>query len=226
MKSLMTVCILLSCCWQCSFCLFVKLLCSWNVMWIWVLITSVIWWKSCLLQWKLEMCGKAQHDLPILCCCCHMVNMIEWSGNLHLCTLRRLLNSSREDGRNYCLVQIQQQHKKSAEVAISNSGCTVLVPIADAEWMKSVCIVATGVGLLSTTTRGYDNWSTQIAGYWENHGPHNCGHISWIAETGKAIWECGVTWWIRLNGLTCFNLRYDIRTKILLTSHLLFQCND
>jgi len=63
------------------------------------------------------------------------------------CTLRRLLNSSREDGSNDCPVQIQYQHKKSSMVAIPNSFGTVLVPIADAEWMKSICSVKTGVGV-------------------------------------------------------------------------------
>jgi len=51
-------------------------------------------------------------------------------------TLRRLSNSSKltEDGSNDCPVQIQQQqHKKSAKVAISNSFCTVHVQTADAE---------------------------------------------------------------------------------------------
>jgi len=41
----------------------------------------------------------------------------------------------------------------------------------------------------------------------------NYGHCNQVTETGKAIWECDATWRIRLNGLTCFNLTYDIHTK-------------
>jgi len=62
------------------------------------------------------------------------------------CTLRRLSNSSKDIGSNDCPVQIQQQHKKSAKVAISNYFRTVHVPIADARQSKSVCSVTTAVG--------------------------------------------------------------------------------
>jgi len=51
-----------------------------------------------------------------------------WLNDQATCTLRRLSNSSREDGSNDCPVRIQQQHKKSAKVAISNSFCTVHIP--------------------------------------------------------------------------------------------------
>ena len=37
--------------------------------------------------------------------------------------------------------KIQQLCKKSTKVAISNSFCTIHVPIKDAEWMKSICSV-------------------------------------------------------------------------------------
>ena len=60
-------------------------------------------------------------------------------------------------------VQIQQQHKKSAKLAVPNSFSTVHVPIACAEGMKSICIVATEVDLQSTATRGYCNRSTRVA---------------------------------------------------------------
>ena len=87
-----------------------------------------------------------------------------WLNDQATCILKRLSNSSREDGRKDCPEQIQQQHKKTAKVAISNSFCTVHVPIADTEWMKSLCIMATGVGLwFYTATRGYHNRSNRVA---------------------------------------------------------------
>jgi len=66
-----------------------------------------------------------------------------------------MIYSSREDGRNDCSAQIQQQHKKSAKVVISNSFCTIHVPIADVQWMKSIRIGPTEVGLQSTANWGY-----------------------------------------------------------------------
>ena len=66
------------------------------------------------------MRGKAQCDSPVLVL---LAPPGELLNNQATCTLRRLSNSSREDGRN----------KKSAKVAISNSFCTVHVPIGDAE---------------------------------------------------------------------------------------------
>jgi len=74
------------------------------------------------------MRGKAERDSPVLMLLAPRGEyMTQRSGNT--CILRKLSNSSRprEDGSNDCPVEIQQQHKKSAKVAISNSFCTVHV---------------------------------------------------------------------------------------------------
>ena len=47
----------------------------------------------------------------------------------------------------------------------------------------------------------------------ENRGPGNRGHCNRVTESGKAIWKCGATWRIRLNGLTSFNPTNDIHTE-------------
>ena len=73
--------------------------------------------------------AKPSVTRPFLCCWRHLTNMIKWPRSLYL----RLSNSSIVDDRNDCPVQIREQRKKPARLAISNSFCTVDVPIADAE---------------------------------------------------------------------------------------------
>jgi len=87
-----------------------------------------------------------------------LANMIELSAYQATCTVRRLSNSSTDDGSNDCPVQIRQQRKKFAKVALSKSIGIVHVPIADPEWMKSICNVGR-----YTATRGYRNRSTRVA---------------------------------------------------------------
>jgi len=76
------------------------------------------------------MRGKAQCDSPIIVL---LAPPGEYDWNLYLL---RPSTSNEEDGSNDCPVRIQQQHKKSAKVAILNSFCTIHVPITDIEWMK------------------------------------------------------------------------------------------
>jgi len=38
-------------------------------------------------------------------------------------------------------------------------------------------------------------------------------HCNWVTETGKAIWECGATWRIRLNDQTTSGPKYDVHAK-------------
>jgi len=55
---------------------------------------------------------------------------------------------------------------------------------------------------------------SHISPIWrENCRPGNRGHCNQVTETGKVIWECGATWRIWLNSLTCINPTYDTHTK-------------
>jgi len=76
------------------------------------------------------MRGKAQHDSFVLVL---LAPPGEYDGMIRKLVPSEDSNSSKEDGSNDCPVQNSTTTQKSAKVAISNSFCTVHVPIADAE---------------------------------------------------------------------------------------------
>jgi len=131
---------------------------SLSAIWTWYLMLLITMLILCFLKmvmiFKPSACVKWnksrnawQRPGWLTCSCAVGITWFIWL-NQATWTLGRLLNSSREVGSNDCLVQILQQHKKSATVAISSSFFTIHILIADAEWIKSICSVATRVGLL------------------------------------------------------------------------------
>jgi len=105
---------------------------------------------------KTYVCNAILFAIP---CWCHLANRTEWAQNLY--TSEDFQIPVEKMVATTVQTNIQQQQKKYAKVAILNSFCTVHVPIADAEWMKSICSMTTGVALLP----GYGNQfrPTQVA---------------------------------------------------------------
>ena len=63
-----------------------------------------------LLHRQLEMRGKAQRDSPVRVLLSLLANMMNDQTN---CALRRLVNSSTDDGSNDCAAEIQKQRTLS-----------------------------------------------------------------------------------------------------------------